>query len=93
MTIDYDRLRELLEQWHHGDEVSDQLEAQWDMELAAPDMARELLRLHDGVKSVRDGMADLHHAGRVYRTKKTNATIPALSIARHLTGLLNGDTE
>ena len=44
MSIDYDRLRELLEQWQHGDEVRDQLEAQWDMELAAPNMARELLR-------------------------------------------------
>lgn len=66
-----------------------------DAELAAlaPELARELIRLHDGVKSVRDGMADLHHAGRVYRTKKTNATIPAHSIARHLTGLLNGDAE
>lgn len=70
-----------------------QLQADYELMALAPDMARELLRLRDGVKSVRDGMADLHHAGRVYRTKKTNATIPAHSIARHLTGLLKGDTE
>lgn len=66
-----------------------------DAELAAlaPTLARELLRLRDGVEFLRDEMDDLHHAGRVYRGKKTNAVVPAHVIARRLTDLLEGDTE
>lgn len=78
MSIDYDRLGELLEQWQHGDEVRDQLEAQWEMELAAPDMARELIRLRDGVEVMRDRCATL--------AREMNAN------AKALTDLLNGDT-
>lgn len=91
MTFYYDRLRELLEQWEHGDEVHDRLQARWDIELAAPDLARELLRLHDGVEVMRDRCATLAKSAQ-------NAGIRTLARemdtnAKALTGLLNGDTE
>ena len=91
MSIDYDRLRELLEQWQHGDEVRDQLEAQWDMELAAPSMARELLRLRDGVEKVREQMND--NATTLRRLEQHNIAFHTEQYDRMLTGLLNGDTE
>ena len=91
MSIDYDRLRELLEQWRHGDEVRDQLEAQWEMELAAPDMARELLRLRDGVKSVLAQMND--HAATLRRLERHNVAFHMEQYAHRLTDLLIGDTK
>ena len=94
MSIDYDRLRELLEQWRHGDEVRDQLEAQWDMELAAPDMARELLRLRDGVEAQRDTCTRAAAMCRYFNNRDAPAVASNLeSVARALTHLLNGDTE
>lgn len=94
MSIDYDRLRELLEQWRHGDEVRDQLEAQWDMELAAPQLAAELIRLQDGIEAQRDTCA---RAATVCRSS-TDPDAPAVasnleSVARALTRLLNGDNQ
>lgn len=94
MSIDYDRLRELLEQWQHGDEVRDQLEAQWDMELAAPDMARELLRLRDGIEAQRDTCARIATVCR----SSIDPDAPAvegtlLSVDNSLNRLLNGDAE
>ena len=91
MSIDYDRLRELLEQWQHGDEVRDQLEAQWDMELAAPDMARELLRLRDELVHIRselDVLAGLFAADGYY-----SQAVHVRESVYTLTDLLNGDTE
>ena len=88
MSIDYDRLRELLEQWQHGDEVRDQLEAQWEMELAAPDMARELLRLRDGAKQVADDLGEnAEYAPNIPRQ------LAYIEAEQRLTDLLNGDTE
>lgn len=91
MSIDYDRLRELLEQWQHGDEVRGQLEAQWDMELAAPDMARELLRLRDELTDLRDTMHT--HAGYLHRYGHLTAGDYAHNHAHRLTRILEGDTE
>lgn len=94
MRIDYDRLRELLEQWQHGDEVRDQLEAQWDMELAAPDMARELLALRDEIEKTRDRIKD--------EIERTPVELQSARITLHTervhmlalcTHLLNGDYE
>lgn len=94
MSIDYDRLRELLEQWQHGDEMRDQLEAQWDMELAAPDMARELLRLRDGIEAQRDTCTSVATVCRSSNDPEAPAVASNLeSVARALTRLLNGDTE
>ena len=93
MSIDYDRIRELLEQWQHGDEVRDQLEAQWDMELAAPDMARELLRLRDEVEKLRE-MCLLERDAAFQETPMRAGEVGAFNVcADQLTGLLNGDTE
>lgn len=90
MSIDYDRLRELLEQWQHGDEVRDQLEAQWDMELAAPDMARELLRLRDGSSQL---LAKKRAAvKRLYSTDQITAAVLE-AMCDELENLLEGDTE
>ena len=94
MSIDYDRIRELLEQWQHGDEVRDQLEAQWEMELAAPDMARELLRLRDGIEAQRDTCTSAAAMCRDFSNPDAPAVASNLeSVARTLTRLLNGDTE
>ena len=93
MSIDYDRLRELLEQWQHGDEVRDQLEAQWDMELAAPSMARELLRLRDEVEKLRE-MCLLERDAAFQETPMRAGEVEAFNIcADQLTDLLNGGTE
>lgn len=90
MSIDYDRLRELLEQWQHGDEVRDQLEAQWEMELAAPDMARELLALRDGVgELVKRKRAAVK---RLERNRPVAAAILDVT-CDDLADLLEGDTE
>ncbi|MHC2848821.1 hypothetical protein ACUXOC_000243 [Corynebacterium mucifaciens] len=91
MSIDYDRLRELLERWRHGDEVRDQLEAQWEMELAAPDMARELLRLRNGIERVLAQMND--HATTLRRLERHNVAFHMEQYARLLADELNGDTE
>lgn len=91
MTIDYDRLRELLEQWQHGDEVRDQLEAQWDMELAAPDLARELLRLRRELTDLRDLM--LTHAGYLRKDGHGVAADHAENHAYRLARIIQGDTE
>lgn len=99
MSIDYDRLGELLEQWQHGDEVRDQLEAQWDMELAAPDMARELLRLRDGVREL---VESKRASAGVIRGHINAGHLPeylgyvaatAEVMCDALTDLLEGDTE
>ncbi len=91
MSIDYDRLRELLEQWRHGDEVRDQLEAQWEMELAAPNMARELLRQRDGIGRVLAQMND--HAALLRGWEQHNLAYHVEQYARLLADELNGDTE
>lgn len=57
----------------------------------APDMARELLRLHDGIKAVRDRCATLAESAQ-------EASMTALAAemnvnAKALTGLLNGNAN
>lgn len=91
MSIDYDRLGELVEQWQHGDEVRDQLEAQWDMELAAPDMARDLLRLRRELIELRDLMYT--QAGNLGRNFQFTAADHAMGNARRLNRIIQGDTE
>lgn len=90
MTIYYDRLRELLEQWEHGDEVHDRLQARWGIELAAPDLARELLRLHDGVEELLESKRTA--VKRLYETDPVPAAILE-AMCDSLDNLLNGDTE
>lgn len=127
MTIDYDQLRELLDDatpgpWEDSAGVAGVPEgwdeywvmirighnnfslrslepldkedyANFNLTALAPDMARELLNLRDGVEELRDELADLHHAGRVYGGKKTKATVTARLIADFLTALLDGEQQ
>ena len=98
MSIDYDRLRELLEQWQHGDEVRDQLEAQWDIELAAPDLARELLRMRQELANLRWDLTYLRNlmwtqAGNLQRSYQSTAADYVLHNAHRLNRIIQGDTE
>lgn len=111
MSIDYDRLRELVDAatpgpWRADDEALCECctdvkapaahVCTADMDDAplialAPDMARELLRLRDGVEVIRD------HCETLAKRAK-NAGIRTLARemdtnAKALTALLNGDTE
>lgn len=96
MSIDYDQLREMVrvvedrtgydpvEVYTAGDELED----------LAPDMARELLRLRDEIKALRNICT---RAATVCRSAN-DPEAPALasnleSVARSLTVLLEGDTE
>lgn len=60
----------------------------------APDLARELIRLHDGIEVIRDRCATLAESAQT-----TNISLLAnlgyeMDInAKAITGLLNGDTE
>lgn len=90
MSIDYDMMREWLADTERGDFINRD-SAQNHLGAIAPDIARELLRLRDGVVELRDDLADLHHAGRTYRSVRTVATVPAHVIAHQLTDLLEGD--
>lgn len=121
MSIDYDRLRELVDAatpgpWerhpdqpralcnlntnflvHHemvknrGMEPSAEDVANTELIALAPDMARELVRLRDGVEVMRDRCATLAKSGEAagIHTLAREMDINA----KALTGLLNGDTE
>ena len=75
-----------------GEQIGDSnLEADRELIALAPDMARELLHLHDGVEVIRDRCATL-------ASRAQNAGIRTLARemdinAKALTDLLNGDPE
>lgn len=83
MSIDYDRLRQLVAEMEQGTAATTRYI--W------LDLARELLRLRDGVETIRDRCAALaknaQEAG--IRTLASEMDINA----KALTGLLNGDYE
>ena len=130
MSIDYDRLRELLDkatpgpwefheeqEWEHvagpeyppmltrvehtvegndggllfgnfNDAVLEEHPDNLRLAALAPDMARELLRLHDGMKQVADDLGEnAEYAPNVPRQEAY------LEAEQRLTDLLNGDTE
>lgn len=133
MSIDYDRLRELLDkstpspwkfheeqEWEHvagpeyppmltyvehtvegndGEQLFGQFnstvleERPGNLRLAAlaPDMARELLRLQNGIERVLAQMND--NATTLRRLEQHNIAFHTEQYARMLTDLLNGDTE
>ena len=77
-----------------GEQIGDcNLEADRELIALAPDMARELLRLHDGVEQLRE-MCLLE---RVAAFRETGTHVGAANAynncAEQLTGLLEGDTE
>ena len=97
MSIDYDGLRELLRIAGGGRNVRDyatEYDAERELETLATDMARELLRLRDGIEALRDTCA---RAATVFRSSN-GPDAPAVagtleSVARALTDLLKGDAE
>lgn len=102
MSIDYDRLRDLVRIADGGRRVRDyatEHDAERDLENLAPDLARELLRLHDGVgELVENKLA----AAGVVREQIDAWFLPndlgyAVAAAEvmcdELTALLEGDTE
>lgn len=86
MSIDYDRLRGLVAEMEQGTAATTRYT--W------LDLAREVLRLHDGIEVIRDYCAG---ATTVRRSAGDPAT-PVIArelgaIDRTLADLLNGDTE
>ncbi|AIL96410.1 hypothetical protein [Corynebacterium ureicelerivorans] len=80
MSIDYDRLRELVGEMEQG--VAATTRYIW------IDLARELLRLRDGVKQVADDLGEkAEYAPNVPRREAY------LEAEQRLTDLLNGDTN
>ena len=94
MSIDYDRLRELLRIAGGGRSVRDyatEYDAERELENLAPDMARELLRLRDWLDDLLNVMAydcTALDKDNYPLTKNYLATY-----ADRLTVLLEGDTE
>lgn len=97
MSIDYDRLRDLVRIAGGGRSVRDcatEHDAERDLENLAPDMARELLRLRDGTEAQRDMCARVATLCRSSNDPNAPAVASNLeSVARALTHLLNGDTK
>lgn len=96
MSIDYDRLREMVRIAGGGRSVRDsatEYDAERELENLAPDMARELLRLRDGVEKLRE-MCLLERDAAFQETPMRAGEVEAFNFcANRLTGLLNGDTE
>lgn len=92
MSIDYNRLRELADTNESTDvPLINRIRATTDLENLAPDMARELLRLRDGVEVIRDELNYL--AALLGRDTYYSQSRYVRDQAKALTGLLNGDTE
>ena len=87
MSIDYYRLRELLADTERGDFINRD-SAHNHLGAIAPDIARELLRLRDGVKQ----LADDFGANAEY-APNTHAHTTYIEAEQRLTDLLEGDTK
>lgn len=86
MTIDYDRLRTVLAGTEAG--TPGVVHCTW------TDVARELIRLHDGVEQVRDTCTRVATVCRSSNDPDAPAVASTYeSVANALTRLLNGDTE
>lgn len=99
MSIDYDRLRELVDTSESTDvPLINRIRATTDLENLAPDIARELLRLRDGVeRSLDTAKRQIALTIKAAHVEENGPTCPALAALTDLTntlaGLLNGDTE
>lgn len=96
MSIDYDRLRELL-RIAGGDrgvrDYATEHDAERELENLAPDMARELLLLRDGVEKVRK-MCLRERNAAFHATPMRADEVEAFNLcAERLTDLLEGDTK
>lgn len=85
MSIDYDRLRGLVAEMEQGTAATTRYT--W------LDLARELLRLRDGVEQLRE-MCLLERDAAFQETPMRAGEVGAFNVcADQLTGLLKGDTE
>ena len=88
MTTDYDRLREKLDDFDQAETFHAKWAAREALSANAEELARELIRLHDGVKRVADGLgANAEYAPNI------PAQTAYAEAERLLTRLLTGDTE
>lgn len=90
MSIDYDRLREFLEDF----DQAETFHAKWATHVAIRiGTARELLRLRDGVEQLRE-MCLLERDAAFQAAPMRAGEVQAFNLcAEQLTDLLNGDTE
>lgn len=91
MSIDYDRLRELLGDFDQAETPYAKWESHTAISVRAVTTARELLRQRDGIERVLAQMND--HAATLRRLERHNVAFHMEMYARLLTDLLNGDTE
>ena len=93
MSIDYDRLRGLLQDFDQAETFHAQWEAHAVISTSAEVHARELLRLRDGVEQVRE-MCLLERDAAFQETPMRAGDVGAFNVcADRLTDLLNGVTE
>lgn len=86
MSIDYDKLRRELDEIQAGVHVTTRYT--W------ADLAEELLRLHDGIETIRDRCATLAKNARATNMLGVASfTYEMEIISKALTGLLQGGTE
>lgn len=93
MSIDYDRLRAEIDRFDNGDEHDNYKADEW-LYLNKSAIARELLRLHDGVGELADeytltATVCKHSNDPVGKSRAGTLQ----SVSMRLTNLLNGDTE
>lgn len=94
MSIDYDRLRELLVQYNRGGNVNKRLEAKWELEYRSFDIAFELIRLRDEIKRTRDRVADeLERIPVELRSARITLYTERTHFHDFCNHLLEGDTE
>lgn len=91
MSIDYDRLRELLGDFDQAETPYAKWESHTAISVRAVTTTRELLRLQGGIERVLAQMND--NATTLRRLEQHNIAFHTEQYARMLTDLLNGDTE
>lgn len=95
MTIDYDRLRELLDK-RDSQAAGDvgRGEATIELERQGPDIARELLRLRDEIEKTRARItAEIERTPAELQSARITLHAERVHILALCTHLLNGDTE
>lgn len=94
MTIDYDRLREDLEDFDQAETFHAKVVALEAIRVNAVSTANELLRLRDGIEVIRDYCAGVTTARRSSGDPATAVIARELgAVDRALADLLNGDTK
>ena len=94
MSIDYDRLRGLLQNFDQAETPYAKWESHTAISVRAVTTTRELLRLHDGIVDERDRCARIATVCRSSNDPDAPAVASTLeSVANSLNRLLTGDTE